>query len=73
MREAGSGAHIATASSTVRSGRSQAASASALGRIAGIRSWTGATTSFGVVVTIVLGLFPQPILDLAGKAAHLTT
>ena len=36
-----------------RSGRSQAASASALGRIAGIRSWTLATTSFGVVVTIV--------------------
>ena len=48
-----SGPHIATASSALRSGRSQAASASALGRIAGIRSWTGATTSFGVVVTIV--------------------
>ena len=30
-----------------RSGRSQAASASAPGRIAGIRSWTLATTSFG--------------------------
>ena len=53
IRPASSGAHIATASSTLRSGRSQAASASALGRIAGIRSWTGATTSFGVVVTIV--------------------
>ena len=37
----------------LRSGRSQAASASGLGRIAGIRSCTLATTSFGVVVTIV--------------------
>jgi NADH-quinone oxidoreductase subunit N len=27
----------------------------------------------GVVVTIVLGVFPQPIIDLAGKAAHFTT
>ena len=39
--------HIATASSTLRSGRSQAASASGLDRIAGIRSWTGATTRSG--------------------------
>jgi NADH-quinone oxidoreductase subunit N len=27
----------------------------------------------GVVVTIFLGVYPQPILDLATKAAHLTT
>ncbi len=53
IRAASSGPHIATASSALRSGRSQAASASALGRIAGIRLWTGATTAFGVVVTIV--------------------
>ena len=53
-----------------RSGRSQAASASGLGRIAGIRSWTLATTSFGrrgddraavepaVVEAAVLGVLP---------------
>jgi len=28
--------------------------------------------TLGVVITIFLGLFPQPIIDLAGKAAHLT-
>jgi NADH-quinone oxidoreductase subunit N len=27
--------------------------------------------TFGVVVTIVLGVFPQPVIDLAAKAAHL--
>src|SRR5262249_35068863 len=35
------------------SGRSPSASASGLGRIAGIRLWTRATSSLGVVVTIV--------------------
>ena len=54
MREPSNGPHIAIASSVLSSGSSQAASASALGRIAGIRLWTGATTSFGVVVTIVV-------------------
>lgn len=33
---------------------------------------TSVALTFGVVVTLVLGLFPQPILDLAAKAAHLT-
>ena len=28
-------------------------------------------TTFGVVVTIVLGVFPQPIVDLATKASSL--
>jgi NADH-quinone oxidoreductase subunit N len=28
--------------------------------------------TLGVVVTVFLGLFPQPIIDLAAKAAHLT-
>jgi NADH-quinone oxidoreductase subunit N len=38
-----------------------------------IPGWsTTVALTFGVVVTIVLGLFPQPILDLAGKAAKLT-
>jgi NADH-quinone oxidoreductase subunit N len=27
----------------------------------------------GVVVTIFLGVYPQPIIDLATRAAHLTT
>ena len=38
-----------------------------------IPGWsTSIALTFGVVVTIFLGVFPQPILDLAGKAAHLT-
>jgi NADH-quinone oxidoreductase subunit N len=38
-----------------------------------IPGWsTSVALTFGVVVTIFLGVFPQPILDLAGKAAHLT-
>jgi NADH-quinone oxidoreductase subunit N len=38
-----------------------------------IPGWsTSVALTFGVVVTIVLGVFPQPILDLAVKAAHLT-
>ncbi|WP_375491521.1 NADH-quinone oxidoreductase subunit NuoN [uncultured Jatrophihabitans sp.] len=38
-----------------------------------IPGWsTTVALTFGVVVTIVLGVFPQPILDLAAKAAHLT-
>jgi NADH-quinone oxidoreductase subunit N len=38
-----------------------------------IPGWsTTVALTFGVVVTIVLGLFPQPIIDLAGKAAKLT-
>jgi NADH-quinone oxidoreductase subunit N len=39
-----------------------------------IPGWsTTIALTFGVVVTIALGVFPQPIIDLAGKAAHLTT
>jgi NADH-quinone oxidoreductase subunit N len=39
-----------------------------------IPGWsTTVALTFGVVVTIVLGLFPQPILDLATKAAHFTS
>jgi NADH-quinone oxidoreductase subunit N len=39
-----------------------------------IPGWsTTIALTFGVVVTIVLGVFPQPILDLASKAAHFTT
>ncbi len=38
-----------------------------------IPGWsTTVALTFGVVVTIVLGLFPQPIIDLASKAAKLT-
>jgi NADH-quinone oxidoreductase subunit N len=38
-----------------------------------IPGWsTSIALTFGVVVTIFLGVFPQPILDLATKAAHLT-
>ncbi|HET8586941.1 MAG TPA: NADH-quinone oxidoreductase subunit NuoN [Candidatus Limnocylindria bacterium] len=38
-----------------------------------IPGWsTSIALTFGVVVTIVLGVFPQPIIDLAAKAAHLT-
>jgi NADH-quinone oxidoreductase subunit N len=38
-----------------------------------IPGWTTtAALTFGVAVTIFLGIFPQPILDLAAKAAHLT-
>jgi NADH-quinone oxidoreductase subunit N len=38
-----------------------------------IPGWsTTIALTFGVVVTIVLGVFPQPIIDLAGKAAHFT-
>ena len=38
-----------------------------------IPGWsTSIALTFGVVVTIFLGVFPQPILDLAQKAAHLT-
>jgi NADH-quinone oxidoreductase subunit N len=39
-----------------------------------IPGWTTTIAlTFGVVVTIVLGIVPQPIIDLATKAAHLTT
>jgi NADH-quinone oxidoreductase subunit N len=39
-----------------------------------IPGWsTTIALTFGVVVTIALGIFPQPIIDLAGKAAHFTT
>jgi NADH-quinone oxidoreductase subunit N len=39
-----------------------------------IPGWsTTIALTFGTVVTIALGVFPQPIVDLAGKAAHLTT
>jgi NADH-quinone oxidoreductase subunit N len=39
-----------------------------------IPGWsTTIALTVGVVVTIALGIFPQPIIDLAGKAAHLTT
>ncbi|WP_375500568.1 NADH-quinone oxidoreductase subunit NuoN [uncultured Jatrophihabitans sp.] len=38
-----------------------------------IPGWsTSIALTFGVVVTVFLGVFPQPILDLAQKAAHLT-
>ena len=38
-----------------------------------IPGWsTSVALTFGVVATIFLGVYPQPILDLAGKAAHLT-
>jgi NADH-quinone oxidoreductase subunit N len=38
-----------------------------------IPGWsTTIALTFGVVVTVVLGVFPQPIIDLATKAAHLT-
>jgi len=38
-----------------------------------IPGWsTSIALTFGVVVTVVLGVFPQPILDLAAKAAYLT-
>ncbi len=38
-----------------------------------IPGWsTSIALTFGVVVTIFLGVYPQPILDLAAKAAHLT-
>jgi NADH-quinone oxidoreductase subunit N len=30
---------------------------------------TAVTIALGVAVTVVLGVFPQPVLDLAGKAA----
>jgi NADH-quinone oxidoreductase subunit N len=37
-----------------------------------IPGWsTAVALTFGVVVTVVLGIFPQPILDLAAKAATL--
>ena len=39
-----------------------------------IPGWsTTIALTFGTVVTIALGVFPQPIIDLAGKAAHFTT
>jgi NADH-quinone oxidoreductase subunit N len=39
-----------------------------------IPGWsTTIALTFGVIVTIALGVFPQPIIDLAGKAAHLTS
>jgi NADH-quinone oxidoreductase subunit N len=39
-----------------------------------IPGWsTTIALTFGVIVTIALGVFPQPIIDLAGKAAHFTT
>ena len=39
-----------------------------------IPGWsTTIALTVGVVVTIALGVFPQPIIDLAGKAAHFTT
>jgi NADH-quinone oxidoreductase subunit N len=38
-----------------------------------IPGWSASVAlTFGVVVTVVLGLIPQPIIDLAVKAAHLT-
>ncbi|MEO9140189.1 MAG: NADH-quinone oxidoreductase subunit NuoN [Jatrophihabitans sp.] len=38
-----------------------------------IPGWsTSIALTFGVVVTVVLGVFPQPVLDLAQRAAHLT-
>jgi NADH-quinone oxidoreductase subunit N len=37
-----------------------------------IPSWTASVAlTFGVVITIVLGIFPQPIVDLATKASSL--
>jgi NADH-quinone oxidoreductase subunit N len=37
-----------------------------------IPGWsTAVALTFGMVVTVVLGVFPQPILDLAAKAATL--
>ncbi len=37
-----------------------------------IPGWsTTVALTFGVVVTVVLGVFPQPVLDLAAKAATL--
>ncbi|WP_375477372.1 NADH-quinone oxidoreductase subunit NuoN [uncultured Jatrophihabitans sp.] len=37
-----------------------------------IPGWsTTVALTFGVAVTVVLGLFPQPVIDLAGKAAKL--
>jgi NADH-quinone oxidoreductase subunit N len=37
-----------------------------------IPSWTASVAlTFGVVITIVLGIFPQPIIDLATKASSL--
>jgi len=37
-----------------------------------IPGWsTTIALTFGVVVTVVLGIFPQPLLDLADKAANL--
>ena len=39
-----------------------------------IPGWsTTIALTFGVIVTIALGVFPQPLIDLAGKAAHFTT
>jgi NADH-quinone oxidoreductase subunit N len=38
-----------------------------------IPGWsTSIALTFGVVVTVVLGVFPQPLLDLAARAAKLT-
>jgi NADH-quinone oxidoreductase subunit N len=38
-----------------------------------VPGWTTTVAlTFGVVVTVVLGVFPQPLLDLATRAAHLT-
>jgi NADH-quinone oxidoreductase subunit N len=38
-----------------------------------IPGWTTSVAlTFGVAVTIVLGVFPQPLVDLATRAAHLT-
>jgi NADH-quinone oxidoreductase subunit N len=38
-----------------------------------IPGWSSSIAlTFGVVVTVILGVFPQPIIDLAEKAAHLT-
>jgi NADH-quinone oxidoreductase subunit N len=37
-----------------------------------IPSWTASVAlTFGVVITVVLGIFPQPIVDLATKASSL--
>jgi proton-translocating NADH-quinone oxidoreductase, chain N len=39
-----------------------------------IPGWsTTVALTVGLVVTVLLGVFPQPILDLASNAAHLTT
>jgi NADH-quinone oxidoreductase subunit N len=44
-----------------------------IGPTIAIPGWTTTVAlTFGVLVTIVLGVFPQPLIDLANRAAHLT-